>query len=77
MIWLSIILGILQAIPSLITIFKEIWDAIHGNPMKVAALVDLAHNIKAAPPAAQEAAMQAFHGEHVPGSKFAAAAKGA
>ncbi len=32
MIWVSIILGIIEAIPGIINLIKQIVDAIHGHP---------------------------------------------
>ena len=34
MIWISLILGILQALPTIIDLIKKIVDLIHGHPMQ-------------------------------------------
>ncbi len=33
MLWISLVLGIIQAIPELISVIKAILDAIHGKPL--------------------------------------------
>jgi hypothetical protein len=34
MIWISLILGLIQAIPEIIDLIKRIIDAIHGHPLQ-------------------------------------------
>lgn len=72
MIWLSIILSILEAMPTLIALFKEIWAAVHPSPAKVHALTTLLLKHKDvttassdAAKAAVEADLRAFHALHV------------
>ncbi len=35
MVWISIILGIIEAIPTLLKLIQQIIDAIHGHPAQV------------------------------------------
>lgn len=64
MFWISIILGILEQLPHLITLFKEIWAKIHHSPEQHAAFRTLLLAHKAMKDhAAAEAAFRAFHAQ--------------
>lgn len=41
MLWLSIILSILQAIPGIMTLVKQIVDQLHGHPLQPAKEAEL------------------------------------
>jgi hypothetical protein len=64
MIWVSIILSIIEAIPTLITVIQDILKAIHGNPVQHAAFRQLltAH-ADFVDPVKAEADIRAFHAQ--------------
>lgn len=73
MFWVTILLSIIEAIPSIITVVKDIWEAIHNNPGKRALFETLLVQ-NATNPGGARPALESFHAQHVPGSKYAAPA---
>lgn len=78
MVWITIILSILSALPQLISLIQEIWGAIHNKPAQLHALMGLLlkhQDVNAASTdeakAAAEADLRAFHAVHVLGQPAA------
>lgn len=62
MIWISIILGIIQAIPTIIKVIEDILAAIKGNPVHILSFQQLLlKHADFVDPVAAEADLRAFH----------------
>jgi hypothetical protein len=75
MIWISIILSIIEAIPTIINIVKEILAAIKGHPANTLAFQQLLlKHSDFVDAQAAEAQLKAFHGQVVANSPFSPSA---